>query len=412
VNKVMNLYSENEIMDDLVCDKLDEEEIHKEKITEITSYISQISSLKKNLIQGGSHLVDISLLYAGNIYIKKGDKVEPGILLGENKYEPPKMYVISLFGKSEFKLNSKLMEKGLMIKVGDKIEVDQKILDLSLNKSGIFSAIPTYYNSPVRGIVERINCESGTIIVREIQDYSLEPVVMNIAKKLNVKPENIRGYLKKKLHDFVYAGQLIAFRIENNLSYIVKAESSGTITEIDTEKGTLTIKYQSKPFRRYSLFYGKLVETDSNGRIVCEIKGIKIEATLGYGRETAGYLIDINNFPEVSEKSNYVVFSSDCLSTEELNKLRINNPAALIVPSLSEKDLITLSGYELDEHESSFCELPFSVILTEGFGDIPMKGEIQKNLNDNCGKWIYVNTETKNRTGVRKPYMIIQESQA
>ena len=50
--------------------------------------------------------------------------------------------------------------------------------------------------------------------MREIQDYSYKPKTINVAKKLNVKPKNIMGYLKKGLNDFVYAGDLIASKIQ------------------------------------------------------------------------------------------------------------------------------------------------------------------------------------------------------
>jgi hypothetical protein len=60
-----------------------------------------------------------------------------------------------------------------------------------------------YFDSPVRGRVEKINFDSGTIIMREIQDYSTKPVTLNVAKKLNIKPKMITRYMKKSLNDFV-----------------------------------------------------------------------------------------------------------------------------------------------------------------------------------------------------------------
>ena len=58
-------------------------------------------------------------------------------------------------------------------KEGDEIKIGQRIVEIKRKNLLEQMNIQNYiYDSPVRGRVEKINYEAGTIILREIQDYS------------------------------------------------------------------------------------------------------------------------------------------------------------------------------------------------------------------------------------------------
>ena len=97
-----------------------------------------------------------------------------------------------------------------MVKEGDEIQNGQKLVSLDkakiddaetgeIHNNLITAFIKTgqAFYSPVRGKIEKIDYSNGTIIVREIQDYSTKPVTINVAAKLAVPPSQIKKYLKK-----------------------------------------------------------------------------------------------------------------------------------------------------------------------------------------------------------------------
>ena len=235
-----------------------------------------------------SHTLKFSLPYSGNIYVNKGDIVNPETLIGENKFEPPKIFVVmisSMLGKT---LTESEIKEGLLIQSGDKISIGDKIFNFKDNHN-LFKVNDSAF-SPVRGIVERINYTTGTIIVREIQDYPLKPVEVNVAKLLSIKEKNIRGYMKKREGDFIFAGETLA----SNHSKMFKNISSpytGTIQEVNTQKGSVKICYDKKPFRILSNCFGKVKEINDKNEILIDVDAISVEGKIGFGKDVGAKMM-------------------------------------------------------------------------------------------------------------------------
>ena len=371
--------------------------------------------IPKKSLSFGKQILKRELPYEGNILVKKDDKVSPETVIGENLHDPPKIYVLTLFDKTYLRLNAENIKENLLIKEGEKVKIGQKIA--KIGKRNLLDEITFqtyYYDSPVRGKVEKINYETGTIILREIQDYSTKPVKVNIAKKLNIKPKLIARYLKKNLNDFVYAGEQLAMQMFDTkgvrIPAVVHAPSTGTIEKIDLEEGTVTIRYNKKPFRLFAGVGGKITEIGNNKSVSIAFKGYSFNGIIGFGSEAFGKILFLENTQEIGKpEAKSILVIPGKIDYSFLKKAADLKIAGIIAASIDNRDLVEFTGEEIGVALTGNENIPFPLILTEGFGNFQMQPELRNFFRQQTGKPTFIDGHTQIRAGVIRPKIIITE---
>ena len=369
--------------------------------------------LKTENYEIGEGLLKNELPYAGNILVIDGEQVSPDTTIGENLFDPPKVYVISLFDKTYLHLDQTNIKKALCVKEGQEVKIGQRIAEIG-NRSLIDDLTFKHFNfeSPVRGMIEKINYDSGTIIMREIQDYTHKPKIINLAMKLNIKPKLTARYMKKTLGDFVYAGEMLASRIidTSGFKYPLSASSptTGTIKGIDLETGKVTIKYDTEPYRRTAGVYGKVVKTESEKSALISYEGITIKGVIGFGSEAHGSLYYLSNIKDLNKcKPENIVMYPHAVDINFLKEAKRLNVSGVIAPSVNNSDLVEFTGDEIGVALTGSENIPFPLIITAGFGNFETEEKLRKIFEGNHGKHIYINGHTQIRAGVTRPKIII-----
>ncbi|MDP8201531.1 MAG: glutamate mutase L [Candidatus Tenebribacter burtonii] len=373
------------------------------------------SFIKQKQIITGTQEHKVSLPYEGNIFVKPDDEVTSDTIIGENLFDPPRVYVISLFDKTYLHLDSTNIEKSLQIKEGDEVKFGQRIVEIgdrSFIKELQFQHF--YFDSPVRGNVEKINLDSGTIIMREIQDYSTKPRKINIAKRLNVLPKQIKAYMKKSEGDFVYAGDTLASRVFDKntaLPSIVSSPTTGTIKDVNLKTGIVTVQYDKEPYQLKAGITGKVKRIVEKTSAIISYSGLTLKGIIGFGAEANGKLKYIESISEIENCSNddILVFTQK-IDNEILNMAIIQKINGIIAPSIDSIDLVQFIGKEIGVALTGNEDIPFPLIITEGFGNFEMNDGYQKTFSENNGKDIYINGHTQIRAGVTRPKIIVMDS--
>ena len=396
-----NFESENQAMQ--LFPKFDEIPTIEESFTSFIQQKPIISGIQEH---------KVSLPYEGNILVEVGDEVNNETIIGENLFDPPRVYVISLFNKTYLHLNSENIGKSLLIKEGDEVKFGQRIVEIgdrSFMQELQFQHF--YFDAPVRGKVEKINLDSGTIIMREIQDYSTKPKQINVAKKLVVQPKQIKSYMKKSVGDFVYAGDSIASRIFDKsvaLPSIISSPTTGTIKEVDLETGIVTIQYDKDPYLLNAGIKGKIVRIEERTSATISYNGLTLKGIIGFGTEASGKLKFIENISEIEKcKEDEILVFAQKINNEILTKATNKKVKGIITSSINSIDLVQFIGKEIGVALTGNEDIPFPLILTEGFGDFEMNNDYKKTLSENNRKDIYINGHTQIRAGVTRPKIII-----
>jgi len=350
-----------------------------------------------------------SLPYAGRIYVSEGERVNPDTLLGENLYDPAHVYVLQVFRGRENLYKEDTFRKMLTVKAGGTVNPGQLIYkeDMSFIQS-LVSTSSFSFHSPVRGRVEKIDWKNGTLLLREIQDYSFEPTVVKIAEKLGIKPSHMPGSLRKRKGEFVTSGELLAVRNPSNFDQMLHSPATGTIIDIDNAQGTLTIQYQRKNLKLRSYMNAIVTSIAKNRFVELEYEGMNIDCSIGFGMMTDGTVIWNDEFTESDLKRDFIAVYPFALNREQLELVALNNLAGIVVPSLQEEDIVNLLGYELGVGITGGEALPFSILLTNGFGKMAFSPKIAAALRNCTGKHGVILPATQIRAGVVRPSLIIQ----
>jgi len=359
-------------------------------------------------IQSGKSRRTFALPYAGKVYVKEGDTVNPETLLGENLYDPPRVFILQVFRGRESHLSQENFRDNLQVKIGDEVKSGQLIY--KEQQSFIESLVSNSFNfhSPVRGRIEKIDWENCTLLLREIQDYSFEPVVVKLSDKLGVKSRLITGYMRKRKGDYITSGEILAVKNWSKHDQIVHAPATGTITDINSSKGTVTIQYIRKNLKLVASLYGKVVTVAKNRYIEVEYEGTTISGSIGFGKIADGPVVWNDSFVEADLKQGFITVFPFALNKEQLDIVVRNQVTGIILPSIAEQDIVHLLGYELGVGITGGESLPFSIILTEGFGKLSFNPIAANALKDCTGKHGVLFPATQIRAGVTRPSLIIQ----
>lgn len=388
----------------------------------------------------GRYSRKIIMPYTGDIKVKEGEKVTTERIIAENRSNPPRLYIITLFDRNNLGLDKENIRESLLISEGDIVKTGQKIVDrkkLSLKEQ--MQGMARTFESPLRGLVENINYESGTIILREVQDYSDKPIKVKITDRLGIKPKQIIGYLKVHEGDFVYSGDLLAAirldRANLNKSAMmdkmitqkpasldtdmpdsgnynsILAPATGSIRNIDPVKGTLTIEYDRKPLLHYSGVNGTVTEVKDDLEINIDYEGWNAQGIIGFGRQKPGVITfsnELNIPPDVTENSILVVTAP--IDIEFLNKAAAAGIGGLIVPSIHYKDLSTYINEDIGVALTGNENIPFPLIIMQGFGEYPLSAPLTEFFKNHNGCQCFIDGHTQIRAGVTRPLIIIQEN--
>ncbi|MBN2789968.1 MAG: glutamate mutase L [Candidatus Delongbacteria bacterium] len=383
----------------------------------------------RNNITKGKFLIKRSLPYKGEILASVGTRVQIDTVVGQNLFNPPKIYMVDIKRLVGFenKLSKKDIIDGLLVKEGDVVEFDQPVFEYRKGNS----IIPVSYISNARGEVIKID-DFGMIVLKEVQDYGDEPVKINVAKILDIKPNLINKYLNFGLGSFVLRRQVIAnkvsgnnqkdifgmlagmFRSEDKSGYTfnegdyqsVASPSTGFITEINKETGEVTIQYKSKPYKMHSFVNGIVSTVEKGFSVDIEVEGSSADCVIGFGGENFGELKIANIQLDQSYHDKIAVFFEP-VNIEILNKAKTYKVKGIIAPSIDNKDWVDYYGKEIGVALTGKESIDFTLLLTEGFGKVIMNKEYREFFTEMKGKVASVNGRTQIRAGVIRPQVIV-----
>jgi len=154
--------------------------------------------------------------------------------------------------------------------------------------------------------------------------------------------------------------------------------------------------------------------------VVIETVGAFLQGIFGVGGETHGELAIVTSGPEEEltearlepAHRGKVVVGGARVSYATLMRAKDLGVAAVVAGGLDDRDLRQLLGKDLGVAITGSEELGFTLVLTEGFGRIPMAGRTWRLLEAHRGERASVSGATQIRAGVMRPEIIIPRENA
>ncbi|MDP2864946.1 MAG: hypothetical protein Q8O90_01750, partial [Elusimicrobiota bacterium] len=160
---------------------------------------------------------------------------------------------------------------------------------------------------------------------------------------------------------------------------------------------------------------GKVVEVTPNFGVTIEAEGTFIQGIFGVGGETNGEIAMAVSSPDedlTAEdiKENHrgkIVIGGKHASLSTIKRAIELGVNAIVVGGIHDRDLRQLLGYDIGVAVTGHEQLGITVIVTEGFGMIPMAEYTCKLLASRNGEKASVSGATQIRAGVMRPEIIV-----
>lgn len=346
------------------------------------------------------------LPYEGEIFVSEGDSVKPDTVIGENRFGPPKLYIIDIHRRLgyERELDEKEIEDGMLVKPGDQVQLGTNLFKTT---KGNLLGVPYFIPSPLRARISHVE-KGGLIIMREIQDYDDRPHVVNVAKALAVNPRQIMGFMKVREGDFIEKDRIIAQVVSQ--AAFVKSPSTGVLKKIDTKEGTVTIQYDIKPVRLLSFVGGTVSHIRPAFSAHISGKATILYGIIGFGHEAWGGLAILTKSTDIDfGHKGKIVTTARPIDEAFLRKAAEVEVAGVVAPSIENADWVRFYGEEMGVALTGDEHIPFTLILTEGFGSFEMNAEYARFLAEAKGRHASLSGRTQIRAGVMRPMVIVTQ---
>lgn len=242
---------------------------------------------------------------------------------------------------------------------------------------------------------------------------------VNVANRLGIEASEIRNYMLKKEGDPVKKGEIIAetkpFMGLAFLKSSVEAPVSGNVESISDITGQVLFREPPKILPLPAYVKGKIVEVEEKFGVVVETEGTFIQGIFGIGGETNGEIkvavdgADVDLKPEdiKEEYRGKIVVGGKHAGLDTIKKAIKVGVNAVVVGGIHDKDLREILGYDIGVAVTGTEKIGITLVVTEGFGHIPMAEYTFKLLKSREGEKASVSGATQIRAGVMRPEIII-----
>lgn len=216
--------------------------------------------------------------------------------------------------------------------------------------------------------------------------------LIKIAHVLGVSSKNVQKYLLRKIGDRIYTGEIIARKggLIGLGKKEIKSPADGVITEIDAN-GDIIVKFLPIPVRLVSGASGEITKVGQES-IFLKTVGSKIEGYAGGGREREGLIKIIakpNEFilPQkiTGDCGGKIVVGGSLIERSAIEKAVTIGVHGIIVGGINHRDFLSLGVGDIGT----------TVLVTEGFGAIPLGKDIYEALKKVEGSYAFASGEAK-----------------
>ena len=242
---------------------------------------------------------------------------------------------------------------------------------------------------------------------------------LNLANQLGVAPDEIKEYLIKKDGDSIRKDDVLA---ENKplfkwLKTEIRSPITGTVESVSTVTGQVLLREPPRVIELLGYVDGTIVEIHPHQGVTVECACSLVQGIFGIGGETFGEVAMAVASPDdpltpdrlKPEMKGRLVVGGSFLPAETMVKAKELGVAGLVVGGIHDKDLRALLGYDLGVAITGTEQVGFTLVLTEGFGTIPMAQKTFALLSSHAGTKASISGATQIRAGVIRPEIIIPQ---
>lgn len=269
---------------------------------------------------------------------------------------------------------------------------------------------------------------SGTVVVQAGETVQARQVVaqtrlpgkvypVNVANQLGIAPDEVPQFVVTPVGTVVARDEVLA---ENKplfrwLKTEVTSPIAGTVESISALTGQVLVREPPLVLDLLAYIDGRIVEVHGQEGVTVETTCALVQGIFGVGGETSGPIVMAVASPNdpldpaqlTDDMKGAVVVGGSFMSHAAMRRAQEIGVHALVVGGVHDHDVRALLGYDLGVAITGTERIGLTVVLTEGFGRIPMADRTFALLRAQQGRVASVSGATQIRAGVIRPELIV-----
>lgn len=257
--------------------------------------------------------------------------------------------------------------------------------------------------------------QADTVVARAELPGKVHAV--NVANLLGVAPDEVREYLLKREGEPLAKDEVFA-ETKPFLKFLkseVRSPITGTLESVSAVTGQALFREPPRVLDLLAYVTGAVVEVHPPHGVTVETECSLVQGIFGVGGETWGPIVMAVKSPEESLEPGHlsppmkgaIVVGGSFLGSRTMARAKEVGVAALVVGGIHDRDLRDLLGYDLGVAITGTERVGFTLVITEGFGAIPMAAKTFALLSRHAGQQASISGATQIRAGVIRPEVII-----
>ena len=252
--------------------------------------------------------------------------------------------------------------------------------------------------------------EANQVIARAALPGSM--MIERLSEKLGFSSQEILAGLKVKEGDSVYKGQILF--AHKGLFGLFKTEYAAPVSgvvELISSAGHISIRMESKPVELKAYIAGIVDSVEEERSAVIRARAAWIQGIFGVGGERSGVLSVIDKEQllshDLSGCAGKIIVIRGSTSGAILREAMEQGAVGFVCGSIDDQALKSFLGFDLGVALTGDEPISMSLIVTEGFGSIPMSDTPWELLLKHNGQRASINGTTQVRAGAQRPEVVI-----
>jgi hypothetical protein len=241
--------------------------------------------------------------------------------------------------------------------------------------------------------------------------------LLNLANALGAMPDEVVPHLVVKIGGELTAGGVFARKrsLFGLLRTDVKSPIDGVLESVSDVTGMAVLREPPVPVEVKAYVDGEVVEVIPNEGVVVEARAALVQGIFGLAGERNATLVAVAKQPDsvldaadlTEAHKGKVVIGGARTTLAALRKAIDLGVAGVVCGGFAYQDVKELLGYDVGVAVTGTEDLPTTLVVTEGFGDIAMAKATFDLLTSLEGKLASINGATQIRAGVIRPEVIV-----
>jgi hypothetical protein len=247
-------------------------------------------------------------------------------------------------------------------------------------------------------------------------DLPGDVVPLNVAHQLGIAPAEVPAALVRAIGSEIATGDPLA-RSAGLFGWFPQtlvSPAAGRLESASQVTGQVMLRGAPRPVQVRAHVAGQVVEIIPHQGVEIESLVSQVQGIFGLGGETRGRLA-IASKPGVplapqdlnADHRGAVVVTGGRISLETIHRAIELGVSAILAGGIDDSDLRSLLGYDLGVAVTGTESIGLTLVITEGFGDIPMSQRTFDLLSSRAGAMASVSGATQIRAGVLRPEIVI-----